>query len=774
MTTVKLVQVQPATATSVLEAATGALHIDIPKLGSNLEVPNSLYFTTINSFPAVLTNLPASGTVTEITSTYLVIGGKRHWLLPLTAQGITVPNGMEVPAGETVILSGSPKLYSGRIYGAGQVVGVVADGSNLNVLDIKSNVVFASDRKVPSVSYTYSVDPMGYGDYMTLEAALVKVKSDVASGSTGVITLLLRGGRHEINPLTLDSSYLGGQGVDILIDSPDVIISESTFRLGSTYSGGVNFVGCAGEKPVITPVMDYVSGSNSTVYSGTHKRVPNSLGRVALKAFNSQLQPIEVSSNYNRVTGKLPRQQNQRVGNVAGTNGFFIKPTAADRAGLAGEQLSSVALRINQNYSSSWNDITSLESSGNLYYTAQGPYTTSPTGLYFDGYYYVTGFSAPYWLRNAKYLLESDTFCADSAYFYLPNNTVGMLVPQPLYGWAITCTTEGFTFDNLTFACFDIPKTALSAIWSERFQNAGCLHMVNSTGCSFNNITAENITGVFMLVSKDGVSVTNFKARNIGCSVFITGYQQHSDNFNLSDFDIYNVGEYSTAAHGMYLAGRGIYVTRGTTSNTSFAGVATDATWQDSDPSRLGAYTSGSFSDINIVEVGKRDAIISDLHSASDFGALNCNAKTYSVGYTFERIYVSDVQGAALVRGLFLDDGVNGYRITDSVIANVDGEYALDARQVNGGTYNNTFTNMLVIGNVRLHSLTNTSRLTGSVSGASPNLDTFGTTAYTPARAGFSTQRRGTYTTVMPYVYVTSNYITSWQRQFVTGNSLFS
>jgi len=765
--------------TASVEKATG-LKI-FSKVG-NVVVGDSIT-STGNRFAVVygnklrmLTNLPASGNVESIdaSANSITIGGKKHWMLEYYGDAVNLSEPVVVAAGETMVVSGSPDMRGAAVTGAGAVVGVVGNGTDMGVFDVKANVVKASERDTAVLTADIIIDPMlsTAGAVATLSDALAAAAALVSGGRTADINVLLRAGRHEISPITITDEHIPGFGnLSVTVDDTTVVISDNTIVLGQNSEGRLIFKNYGREKPVITPVMNYVSSSGGQPYKTHHQRVANVSGEPHLEAYDVYMNPVKVSDNYNEKTGKLPRNVNKRIIQVV-DNVYTFKLQPDDAAGMAGEELSSVALRINQNYSSSWNNITEINSFGEVIYPAQGPWDTSPGGLYFDGFYYATGFSAPYWLRNAKYLLNEDTYCCDTSYWYIPNKKNGLYYPSTVYGFWITVNTSSVTFSGVDFAYFDMPKTSLQAIWNERFQLAGCLEVSTSTACLFERFNAHDITGLFMRTSKNSSVIRDFKLRNIGCSGFVVAYQTSCANMHIQNFEISNMGKYSVAANGIYVLGYNVSVRDGNINNIGFTGIATSSSWQD--VGNEGKVVTGNFTNIKVTDVGKRDGINSDLHLASDFGAVSCGAKQIAVNYHFSNVYINDVVGASNVRSLFLDDGVNGFNITNSFIGAVDGQYALDARQVNNGTFNNKFLNLTVLGNVRLHSLTDTTSFTGIVAGNNNELDTNGAIAFKPSVSPFRFERRETYLTAIPYSVNNSSNITDYLSQFLVSNSLLT
>ncbi|HHY2940623.1 TPA: hypothetical protein ACV441_000321 [Enterobacter hormaechei subsp. steigerwaltii] len=765
--------------TASVEKATG-LKI-FSKVG-NVVVGDSIT-STGNRFAVVygnklrmLTNLPASGNVESIdaAANSITIGGKKHWMLEYYGDAVNLSEPVVVSAGETMVVNGSPDLHGSSINGAGTVVGVVGNGTDMGVFDVKANVVKASERDTAVLTADIIIDPMlsTAGAVATLSDALAAAAALVSGGRTADINVLLRAGRHEISPTTITNEHIPGFGnLSVTVDSTTVVISDNTIVLGQNSEGRLIFKNYGREKPVITPVMNYVSSSGGQSYKAHHQRVANLSGEPHLEAYDVYMNPVKVSDNYNEKTGKLPRNANKRITQVSG-NTFTLKLQSGDAAGMASEELSSIALRINQNYSSSWNNITSLTADGSVIYTAQGPWSTSPDGLYFDGFYYATGFSAPYWIRNAKYLLNENSYCCDSNYWYIPGSLKGIYYPTSLYGFGLVINTTSVSLSGIDFEYFDIPKTALESIWSERFQNAGALDLSNSSSCVVENFRARSITGLFMKTSKNSSFINEFELDDVGCSGFMIANVSHNSNMVISNFKINNLGKYSVAGIGIYTVGYNVTVENGLIQNIGFAGISADSSWQDS--GNIGSLVSGLFSNVRIINVGKRNGITSDINLASDFGAINVNAKQLAIDYHFTGIYVNDVSGAMNIRSLFLDDGVNGFRITNSFIGAVDGQYALDARQVSNGTYNNLFLNLVVLGNIRLHSLTNTSLLTGIVAGELNTLDTNGAIAFKPSASPFRFERRGDFVTAIPFSINTNSNITDYLSQFVVSNSLLT
>lgn len=765
--------------TASVEKATG-LKI-FSKVG-NVVVGDSIT-STGNRFAVVygnklrmLTNLPASGNVESIdaAANSITIGGKKHWMLEYYGDAVNLSEPVVVSAGETMVINGSPDLHGSSINGAGTVVGVVGNGTDMGVFDVKANVVKASERDTAVLTADIIIDPMlsTAGAVATLSDALAAAAALVSGGRTADINVLLRAGRHEISPTTITNEHIPGFGnLSVTVDSTTVVISDNTIVLGQNSEGRLIFKNYGREKPIITPVMNYVSSSGGQPYKAHHKRVANDSGEPHLEAYDVYMNPVKVSDNYSEKTGKLPRNANKRIIQVSG-NVYTFKLQSDDAAGMVSEELSSVALRINQNYTSSWNNITELSSSGDVVYPAQGPWDTDPGGLYFDGFYYATGFSAPYWIRNAKYLLSEDTYCCDSAYWYIPSKNNGIYYPTAFYGFYVSVNTSSVTFSGIDYAYFDIPKSSLQAIWSERFQNAGAFDLSQSSSCILERFKASDITGLFMRTSPNSSFIDRFELENIGCCGFVVAYQSHCSNMNISNFRMNNLGKYSVAANGIYVLGYNVNVRHGEICNLGFTGIATSSSWQD--VGNIGAITNGNFNDISVTGVGRRDGIRSDLHLASDFGAVSCGSKQIAVDYHFSNIYINDISGASNVRSLFLDDGVNGFRITNSFIGSVDGQYALDARQVLNGTYNNMFLNLVILGNIRLHSLTNTSMLTGIVAGDVNDLDTNGAIAFKPNSSPFRFERRGDFLTAIPFSINTSSNITDYLSQFVVSNSLLT
>ena len=765
--------------TASVEKATG-LKI-FSKVG-NVVVGDSIT-STGNRFAVVygnklrmLTNLPASGNVESIdaAANSITIGGKKHWMLEYYGDAVNLSEPVVVSAGETMVINGSPDLHGSSINGAGTVVGVVGNGTDMGVFDVKANIVKASERDTAVLTADIIIDPMlsTAGAVATLSDALAAAAALVSGGRTADINVLLRAGRHEIFPITITDEHIPGFGnLSVTVDDTTIVISDNTIVLGQNSEGRLIFKNYGREKPVITPVMNYVSSSGGQPYKTHHQRVANLSGEPHLEAYDVYMNPVKVSDNYNEKTGKLPRNVNKRITQVV-DNTFTLKLQISDAIGMASEELSSVALRINQNYSSSWNNITTLTSDGAIIYTAQGPWSTLPEDHYFDGFYYATGFSAPYWLRNAKYLLSNDSYCCDSVYWYIPNSLKGIYYPASLYGFSLTINTSSVTLSGIDYAFFDIPKSSLEAIWSERFQNAGFIDISNSLACVVEKFKAKNVTGMFMKTSKNSSYINEFELENIGCSGFMIANLSHNSNMVISNFKIDNLGKYSVAAIGIYSVGYNITVENGLIQNTGFAGISVDSSWQDS--GNVGNLVSGLFSNIRVINVGKRGGKTSDIHLASDFGAININAKQLAIDYHFTRIYVNSVSGAVNVRSLFLDDGVNGLKVTNSFIGAVDGQYALDVRQVLNGTFNNLFINNVVLGNVRLHSLTNTSLLTGIVAGDVNSLDENGSTAFKPSVSPFRFERRDDYVTAIPFSVNNSSNITDYLSQFVVSNSLLT
>ncbi|MDM3063456.1 hypothetical protein [Citrobacter sp. CK180] len=765
--------------TASVEKATG---LKIFSKAGNVVVGDSIT-STGNRFAVVygnklrmLTNLPASGTVESIddAAKSITIGGKKHWMLEYYGDAVNLSEPVVVGSGETMVVSGSPDLHGSSINGAGTVVGVVGNGTSMGVFDVKANVVKASERDTALLAADIIVDPMlsTAGAVATLSDALAAAAALVSGGRTADINVLLRAGRHEISPITITDEHIPGFGnLSVTVDDTTIVISDNTIVLGQNSEGRLIFKNYGREKPVITPVMNYVSSSGGQPYKTHHQRVANMSGEPHLEAYDVYMNPVKVSDNYNEKTGKLPRNVNKRIIQVV-DNVYTFKLQPDDASGMINEELSSVALRINQNYSSSWNNITSIGSDGSVVYTAQGPWSTSPDGLYFDGFYYATGFSAPYWLRNATYLLSEDTYCCNSSHWYIPSKLNGIYYPDALYGFYITVSTSSVTFSGIDCAFFDIPKTSLEAIWSERFQNAGAIDISNSSAFVMENFKARNITGMFMKTSKNSSFINGFELDDVGCSGFMIANVSHNSNMIISNFKINNLGKYSVAAIGIYTVGYNVTVENGMIQNIGFAGISADSSWQDS--GNIGNLVSGLFSNVRVINVGKRGGKTSDIHMASDFGAINVNAKQIAIDYHFTGIYVNDVSGAMNIRSLFLDDGVNGFRITNSFIGAVDGQYALDARQVLNGTYNNMFLNLVILGNIRLHSLTNTSMLTGIVSGDVNDFDTNGAIAFKPNSSPFRFERRGDFITAIPFNINTSSNITDYLSQFVVSNSLLT
>ena len=765
--------------TASVEKATG-LKI-FSKVG-NVVVGDSIT-STGNRFAVVygnklrmLTNLPASGNVESIdaAANSITIGGKKHWMLEYYGDAVNLSEPVVVSAGETMVVNGSPDLHGSSINGAGTVVGVVGNGTDMGVFDVKANVVKASERDKAVLTADIIIDPMlsTAGAVATLSDALAAAAALVSGGRTADINVLLRAGRHEIFPITITDEHIPGFGnLSVTVDDTTIVISDNTIVLGQNSEDRLIFKNYGREKPVITPVMNYVSSSGGQPYKTHHQRVANLSGDPHLEAYDVYMNPVKVSDNYNEKTGKLPRNVNKRITQVV-DNTFTLKLQISDAIGMASEELSSVALRINQNYSSSWNNITTLTSDGSIIYTAQGPWSTLPEDHYVDGFYYATGFSAPYWLRNAKYLLSNESYCCDSVYWYIPNSLKGIYYPASLYGFSLTINTSSVTLSGIDYAFFDIPKSSLEAIWSERFQNAGSIDISNSLACVVEKFKAKNVTGMFMKTSKNSSYINDFELENIGCSGFMIANLSHNSNMVISNFKIDNLGKYSVAAIGIYSVGYNITVENGLIQNIGFAGISVDSSWQDS--GNVGNLVSGLFSNIRVINVGKRGGKTSDIHLASDFGAININAKQLAIDYHFTRIYVNSVSGAVNVRSLFLDDGVNGLKVTNSFIGAVDGQYALDVRQVLNGTFNNLFINNVVLGNVRLHSLTNTSLLTGIVAGDVNSLDENGSTAFKPSVSPFRFERRDDYVTAIPFSVNNSSNITDYLSQFVVSNSLLT
>ncbi|MFQ1038288.1 hypothetical protein ACEWB5_16405 [Citrobacter koseri] len=765
--------------TASVEKATG-LKI-FSKVG-NVVVGDSIT-STGNRFAVVygnklrmLTNLPASGTVESIdaSANSITIGGKKHWMLEYYGDAVNLSEPVVVGSGETMVVSGSPDMHGASVTGTGTVVGVVGNGTDMGVFDVKANVVKASERDTAVLTADIIVDPMlsTAGAVATLSDALAAAAALVSGGRTADINVLLRAGRHEISPITITDEHIPGFGnLSVTVDDTTIVISDNTIVLGQNSEGRLIFKNYGREKPVITPVMNYVSSSGGQPYKTHHQRVANVSGEPHLEAYDVYMNPVKVSDNYNEKTGKLPRNANKRITQVV-DNTFTLKLQASDAIGMISEELSSVALRINHNYSSSWNNITTLTTDGSIIYTAQGPWNTLPEDHYFDGFYYATGFSAPYWLRNAIYLLNEDTYCCNISHWYIPSKLKGIYYPEALYGFYITVSTSSVTFSGIDFAFFDIPKTSLEAIWSERFQNAGAIDISNSSACVMEDFKATNITGMFMKTSKNSSFINGFELDGIGCSGFMIANVSHNSNMVISNFKINNLGKYSVAAIGIYTVGYNVTVENGLIQNIGFAGISADSSWQDSD--NIGNLVSGLFSNVRVINVGKRDGTTSDIHLASDFGAININAKQLAIDYHFSRIYVNDISGAMNIRALFLDDGVNGFRITNSFIGAVDGQYALDARQVESGTFNNEFINLVVLGNIRLHSLTNTSLLTGIVAGDVNALDANGTIAFKPSASPFRFERRWDFITAIPLSINNSTNLTDYLSQFVVSNSLLT
>ena len=768
--------------TASVEKATG-LKI-FSKVG-NVVVGDSIT-STGNRFAVVygnklrmLTNLPASGNVEIINTTEnsITIGGKKHWMLEYYGDAVNLSSDVVVGAGEKMIISGAPVIRGpSKIRGAGEVVGVIGNGSDHSVFDIKANVIESRFRSKESDTADIIVDVMQATDgaVSSVSDAIAQVKALVLSGHSDDIVMKIRAAKFVEIPagLTIDDSCIPGFGTfNITTDNTTIVVSDSNIVVGQNSSGRLIVRPYGKEHVTFTPVMNYISSYGGNVYSSTHTKSVNPTGAIFLEAYDQNLNPVEVSSNYNKETGKLPRNKTKRITQVSG-NTFSFKPQVNDYEGLIGEDLSSVALRINHNYSSSWNNISAIQPDGSVQFAVQGPWETSPTGLYFDGYYHVTGFSAPYWIRNAKYLLTNDSYCCDSEYVYMPKSVNGLYYAEPFYGFGLVINTSSVTIDGINFAYFDIPKSALQAIWSERFQNAGCIDASLSTACEFKNFRAHNITGMFMRTSKNSSFLSNFELNDIGCAGLMVANNSHNSNMHVYNFAINNTGKYSIAGTGIYTVGYNVSIAHGEIKNTSFTAITASSSWQDGD--MTGVLTSGVFYDINIHSTGKLDGMVSDIHSASDFGAISCNGKSIPVDYHFSNIYMNDTNGAALVRTLFLDDGVSGFSITDSFIGAVDGQFALDARQVGSGTYNNKFLNVVVLGGVRLASLNADSLLTGVVAGGNNEFDTNGGIAFKPSVNPFRFERRSDFLTAVPYSILNSGNFTDYTFKFVTGNGLLT
>ncbi|MGG5840045.1 hypothetical protein ACQ4LJ_24610, partial [Huaxiibacter chinensis] len=192
--------------TASVEKATG-LKI-FSKVG-NVVVGDSIT-STGNRFAVVygnklrmLTNLPASGNVEsiDVTANSITIGGKKHWMLEYYGDAVNLSEPVVVAAGETMVVNGSPDLHGSSINGAGTVVGVVGNGTDMGVFDVKANVVKASDRDTAVLTADIIIDPMlsTAGAVATLSDALSAAAALVSGGRTADINVLLRAGRHEIS-----------------------------------------------------------------------------------------------------------------------------------------------------------------------------------------------------------------------------------------------------------------------------------------------------------------------------------------------------------------------------------------------------------------------------------------------------------------------------------------------------------------------------------------------------------------------------------------------
>ncbi|MGG5840189.1 hypothetical protein, partial [Huaxiibacter chinensis] len=107
----------------------------------------------------------------------------------------------------------------------------------------------------------------------TLSDALSAAAALVSGGRTADINVLLRAGRHEISPTTITNSHIPGFGnLSVTVDNTTIVISDNSIVLGQNSEGRLIFKNYGREKPVITPVMNYVSSSGGQPYKAHHQR----------------------------------------------------------------------------------------------------------------------------------------------------------------------------------------------------------------------------------------------------------------------------------------------------------------------------------------------------------------------------------------------------------------------------------------------------------------------------------------------------------------------